>query len=176
MELLSYKNTYKHIFWEETVMKKVAVVILAFVMVISLVSGCCNPIVSEYEEFVNVYMVDINENYEKIVKEASSLEGGDETLWITTLEDVLIPLCDETLVKINEIKFETQEVNSLKDKFYKVISFYKEGFEILVDGIENVSEEKIEKGRIKIEEGIEILGEYNERLEAIDNFVRSRKN
>lgn len=157
-------------------MKRISSVILVFIMVVSSLVACSNPVVSEYEKFVNVYMVEINKNYETIIKEASGLAGGDETVWITTLENVLIPLCDDTLVKIKEIRLETDEVNSLKDKFYNVISLYKEGFELLLDGIKNASEEKLEQGNAKLAEGVEMLDKYNERLEVIGNFVRTRSN
>ena len=157
-------------------MKRISIVILGFVMVVSSLVACSNPVVSEYEKFVNIYMVEINENYEKIIKEASVLSGGEETVWISTLENVLIPLCDETLVKINEIQLKTDEVNSLKDKFYNVISLYKEGFELLLDGVKNASEEKLKQGNAKLTEGVKMLEKYNERLEVIGNYARSRSN
>lgn len=157
-------------------MKRISFVILILVMVVSSLVACSNPVVSEYKKFVNVYMVDINENYEKILREASALSGGDETVWISTLENVLIPLCDETLEKINEIQLKTDEVNSLKDKFNSVIRLYKEGFELLLDGVKNASEEKLNQGNAKLEEGVKMLEEYNKRLEIIGNFAKTRSN
>lgn len=148
-------------------MKKFLLIILSLILGLSVLSGCADPLKKDFEKFINVDMTEVNGNYEAIKKEASKWSELDDAAWITSLKDVLIPKCEETLKMLWEIESETEEVNNLKNKFFGVISSYKEGFEFLLEGIETLSEEKLEEGNVKLAEGAGMVEEYNKELEAL---------
>ena len=153
-------------------MKKFLSLLLVFVLSCSILTGCSDPVYDDFENFLNVEMVGVNANYDKITEEASKwAEYEDIEMLVSSIEDTLIPLVDESLAKLEGIEPETDEVKELKEKYVKVMDAYKEGFEKVLTGINENSEEQIEEGNEKINEGIELLDEYNAGLDALAEEV-----
>ena len=149
-------------------MKKFLLLTLAAVAALTLFTGCSDPVADEFANFLNVQMTDVNANYEAITVEAGkwgSFETDEE--WIVSLEDVLLPKCEETLGMLSKIEPESEEVKTIKDKFVKVIELYKEGFERILFGIKTADEAVMLEGNAKVEEGITALDEYNTALETL---------
>ena len=147
-------------------MKKLLVLTLALVMVLSLLTGCGDPVAADLENFLNVEMVDVNANYEEIKVEVAKW-AEFETLedYISHVKTSLIPLCDEALGMLANIQPETEEVKAVKDKYVKVIDLYKEGFGLILTGAETNDEAAITNGTTKIEEAVASLDDYNAALE-----------
>ena len=153
-------------------MKKVVSLLLMLVIACTMLTACSDPVYDEFENFLNVEMVDVNANYEKIKEEAGSWSNltTDEE-FITSLKDVLLPLVDDSLAKVNAIVLETEEVKVVRAKYVKVMERYKEGFTLILEGFEEQSEEKLNEGNDKITEAIELLDEYNAALEELAEQV-----
>lgn len=153
-------------------MKKISALLLMVVMSFTLLTGCGNPVYDDLENFLNVEMTEINANYEKIKAEAGGWEELEEDAALeTSLKDVLLPLVDDSLGKLEKITPETEEVKTLKDKYVKVMEAYKEGFGEILAGVQELDENKMTAGNEKIDKGLELLEEYNAALEALAKEV-----
>jgi len=150
-------------------MKKLLAVLLMAVMSVSLFAGCgTDPIYTDFENYLMVEMVEVNENYGKITAEAGNwgnLETDAELE--ASIKDVLLPLVDDSLAKLENINPETEEVKAIKDKFVAVMDAYKEGFTGILEGIQNVDEATMLAGNDKLNEGLALLDEYNAALESL---------
>lgn len=153
-------------------MKKIITLIIAAVMTLSLLTACGNPVYDDFENFLNVQMVDVSANYEKITAEAAKWEAMETTEeLVASLKDVLIPTVEDSLTKLAAINPETEEVKNLKDKYVKIMEAYKEGFNLTLSGVETNDEEVMTKGSDKLTEGVNLLDEYNAGLEALAEEV-----
>lgn len=149
-------------------MKKLLSILLTALLAVTLLAGCGNPVGDDLENFLNIEVVDVNENYKKIAAEAElwATYETDEQV-ITSLEDVLLPLVNESLEKLEKVEPETEEVTELKEKYIKFLEEYKDGFNDILDGFKASDDAKIEEGNAKVSDGLELLNDYNSSLEAL---------
>ena len=154
-------------------MKKITALLLMAVMAFTLLTGCgSDPVYDEFENFLNVQMVDVNANYEKIKAEAATWEGIEDTAQlVSSINETLLPIINDSLDKLSKIELETEEVQDLKAKYVKVMEAYKEGFEVVLAAVEADDVEKMEAGNAKISEGVTLLDEYNAAMEKLAGEV-----
>ena len=96
-------------------MKKILVLLIVAVMALSLFAGCGDdPLYDDFANYLNVEMVDVNSDYEKITEEVSKWEAFEEDSELaTSLSDVLLPLVEGSLEKLEGITPETEEVKAV---------------------------------------------------------------
>lgn len=153
-------------------MKKILAFLLVTVMALSLLTGCGNPVYDEFENFLNVEMAEPNANYELITEEAATwAEMATAEEMLASIRDVLLPLVDDSLAKVNAIELTTEEVKEVKAKYIAVMEAYKAGFEALSAGLMANDEAKMIEGNDKVAEAIELLNDYNASLEALAEEV-----
>ncbi len=149
-------------------MKKIITLSLVLVMVLALFTGCANPVETELTNFLNVEMVEVNANYEKLKEEVGKWESMEEDAdFAKSLDEVLIPLCDDSLTKVNAIALETEEVKDIQAKYVKVMETYKEGFQMMSAAVAAGDAAKVEEGMEKLGEAVTYLDEYNAALEEL---------
>ena len=150
-------------------MKKILALLLMVVMSFALLTGCgSDPVYDDLENFLNVEMVEINADYEKITAEVGTWETlEDDNAIKKSIEDTLLPLVNGSLEKLTEINPATEEVKEIKDKYVKMMDAYKASFEILAEGCETQDEATINAGNEKLEEALELLDDYNKALEEL---------
>ena len=150
-------------------MKKIFALLLMVVMSVTLLAGCgSDPVYDDLENFLNVEMVEVNADYEKLTAEVGTWETLEDDVAIKkSIDDTLLPLVNGSLEKLKDITPETEEVKAIKDKYVKVMEAYKTGFEALSEGCETQEEATINAGSQKLEEAVELLGEYNKALEEL---------
>lgn len=153
-------------------MKKIAVLILAMVMSLTLLTGCSNPVYDDFANFLNVEMVEVNANYEKITAEIGNWDYLEDDVAIgKSISDVLLPLVNESLEKLAAISPATEEVKEVKAKYVKVMDAYKSALEALLEGTETQDDATINAGIEGINKAVELLEEYNAALEALAEEV-----
>jgi len=146
----------------ECIMKKTLALILALVMCFSLLTACGNPIQADFEQFLNVDMVDVNANGDAIAEEFEKFESfTTEAEWIDCLNGI-VPMLDDSLTKLAAINPETAEVQALKAKYTSAMEAYKEAVVLILEGFNNADEAKLTEGNEKLNEGIAFINEYNE--------------
>ena len=148
-------------------MKKYIAVLLMVVMSFTLLAGCSDPVYDDFENFLNVEMTEVSANYEKITAEAGKWGKFEEDAQLeASVKDVMLPLVDDSLERLETINPETEEVKEIKSKYVKVMEAYKEGFTLILESIQEQNVDKMNVGNEKIQEGISLLDEYNAALEA----------
>lgn len=153
-------------------MKKIVSLLLMAVMALTLLTGCGNPVYDEFENFINVEMVEVSANYEKITAEAGKwAEYEEDAQLMASINDIMLPLVNDSLDKLEKINPETEEVKEIKAKYVKVMDAYKEGFTLILASLQAQDAEKMNAGDAKINEGITFLNEYNEALKALAEEV-----
>jgi hypothetical protein len=148
-------------------MKKILALLLMAVMSVTLLAGCgTDPVYEDLSNYLNVEMVEVNADYEKITAEVGTWETlEDDNAIKKSIEDTLLPLVNGSLEKLTEINPATEEVKKIKDKYVKMMDAYKASFEILAEGCETQDEATINAGNEKLEEALELLDDYNKALE-----------
>ena len=148
-------------------MKKIFALLLMVVMSVTLLAGCgTDPVYEDLSNYLNVEMVEVNADYEKITAEVGTWETlEDDNAIKKSIEDTLLPLVNGSLEKLTEINPATEEVKEIKDKYVKMMDAYKASFEILAEGCETQDEATINAGNEKLEEALELLDDYNKALE-----------
>ncbi len=153
-------------------MKKLIMLLLTVVISFTLLTACSNPVYDDFENYLNVQMADVNANYEKITAEAGKwAELEEDADFISSIKDTLLPLVDDSLAKLSNINPETEEVKAVKDKYVKVMDVYKESFTEILAGFEAQNADQINAGNEKLNEGLALLEEYNNELEALASEV-----
>ncbi|MBR5506518.1 MAG: hypothetical protein IKV88_00550 [Clostridia bacterium] len=149
-------------------MKKFFALLLMVVMSFTLLTGCSDPVYDDLENFLNVEMKEVNEEYTKLTAEVGTWETLEDDAAIKkSIDDTLLPLVNGSLEKLKGINPETEEVKAIKDKYVMVMDAYKEGFEALSEGCETQDDATINAGSAKLEEAVELLDEYNKALEEL---------
>lgn len=148
-------------------MKKLLTLALTLVMALSMLTACgTDPVAAELTTFINEQMADVNANYNAITTELSNWETFSEDSQVAeSLKNVLLPLVDESIEKINQITLSTTEVSDLKNKIANVMALYKESFTLLLEGTEEGNDDLLTQGSTKLEEGLATLDDYNASLE-----------
>ena len=153
-------------------MKKILALLLTLIMAATVLTGCSDPLYDDFENYLNVEMVDVNANYVKITEEAATWSDLDDVnMLAASVNDTLLPLVNDSLEKVNAIQPATDEVKDLKAKYIKVMDAYKAGFELIAAAVAEDSVDKMNEGNEKITEGITFLDEYNAALEALADQV-----
>jgi hypothetical protein len=150
-------------------MKKIFALLLMAVMSVTLLAGCgTDPVQADLENFLNVEMVDVNADYEKLTAEVGTWETlEDDNAIKKSIDDTLLPLVNGSLEKMSGINPETEEVKAIKDKYVEVMDTYKVAFETLAESCETQEDATINAGSEKLEEALELLDEYNKALEEL---------
>jgi hypothetical protein len=150
-------------------MKKIFALLLMAVMSVTLLAGCgTDPVYEDLSNYLNVEMVEVNADYEKITAEVGTWETlEDDNAIKKSIEDTLLPLVNGSLEKLTEINPATEEVKEIKDKYVKMMDAYKASFESLAEGCETQDEATINAGNEKLEEALKLLDEYNKALEEL---------
>ncbi len=149
-------------------MKKIIALVLMAVMALTLFTGCSDPVYDEFENFLNVEMKEINENYEKIKAEVGTWESlADDTAIAKSISDNLLPIVNDSIARLEAITLETEEVKDLKAKYGKVMDAYKLGFETLLEGCQTQDEATVNAGSESLSAGVALLDEYNAALESL---------
>lgn len=153
-------------------MKKFLTLFITIVLSISLLTGCSDPIYDDFEHFLNVEMTEVNDNYEKLKAEVNTWEDlTDDSALESSLNDVLLPLVDDSLSKLENINPKTEDVQAIKDKYIQVMDAYKDGFEKMLSGLRENDEDIMLEGTKSLEKGVELLEEYNTALENLADEV-----
>ena len=149
-------------------MKKFTALLIAAVMMLTSLTGCSNAVYDDFQNFLNVEMVEVNANYDKLL--------GELAVWDTLEYDAeiaefikasLIPLVDDSLAKLTKINPETDEVKEIKAKYVKVMEAYKAAFDDMYTAFSTGDEAVLEEGNAHLDEGMVLLDEYNAALEAL---------
>ena len=149
-------------------MKRILALLLMLVMSVTVLTGCSDPIYDDLENFLNIEMTEVNADYEKVKAEVGTWETlEDDAAIAKSLNDVLLPLINSSLAKLEDINPETEEVKGIKTKYVKVMEAYKKGFEALSEGCETQDEATINAGYESIGKAVELLDEYNKALEEL---------
>ena len=150
-------------------MKKIFALLLMVIMSVTLLAGCgTDPVYEDLSNFLNVEMVEVNAEYEKLTAEVGTWETLEDDIAIKkSIDDTLLPLVNGSLEKLKDINPETEEVKTIKEKYVKVMDAYKESFELLSEGCETQEDETINAGSAKLEEAVDLLDEYNKALEEL---------
>jgi len=153
-------------------MRKLLAVLLVALMSFTLLAGCSNPLYDDLENFLNVEMKEVNADYEKIKAEVATWENlKDDAALAKSLNEVLLPLVNGSLTKLEAVNPATEEVKELKAKYAKVMDAYKIGFEALAKGCDTQDQATIAAGNESLNQGIAFLDEYNAALEALAKEV-----
>ena len=149
-------------------MKKLLALLLTIVMSVTLFAGCSDPVYDDFSNYLNVEMTEVNADYAKITAEVGTWEAmEDDNAIAKSLSEVLIPLVDGSLSKLQNVNPQTDEVKAIKAKYVEVMEAYKTGFEALLEGCETQDEATINAANEALNEGITLLDEYNAALEAL---------
>ncbi len=149
-------------------MKKIIALLLVVVMSFALLTGCSDPLYDDFENYLNVQTTEVNANYEKLTAEAASwADKEDDAQFIKSLQDVLIPIVEDSLTKLASINPATEEVKAVKDKYVRALEAYKEGFFAILDGFKAQDADKINAGNENVQKGVTLIDEYNQALEEL---------
>ena len=146
-------------------MKRRISVLLVFVMVFAVLTGCgSDSVADELEKFINTDMVGVNAKYDALKTEMGKWESleSDEAL-VSSLKDTIMPNIDESLNLLSKIELQTEEVKAIKEKYKKALDAYKEGFQGILSAVETDGD--AEKEMAKLETALTLLDEYNKALE-----------
>lgn len=147
-------------------MKKTLALVLMVVMSITLLAGCGDPVYDDLTNFINVEMVEVNANYEKLTAEVGTWgDLADDAALAASIKNNLLPLVEDSLTKLEAIAPETEEVTALKTKYVEVMTTYKGGFEKLLSGCENADAAIATTGYEELGKAADLLNEYNASLE-----------
>ena len=150
-------------------MKKIFALLLIVVMSVTLLAGCgIDPVYEDLSNYLNVEMVEVNAEYEKLTAEVGTWETLEDDAAIKkSIDDTLLPLVSGSLEKLSGINPETEEVKEIKNKYVKMMDAYKASFVALSEGCETQDEATINTGNEKLEEALKLLDEYNKALEEL---------
>jgi len=153
-------------------MKKLISLLLMAVMSLTILTGCGDPVYDEFEKYMSVDAVKVNENYTKITEEATKWgEYEEDEQMVTSITEVMLPLVNESLDILQKITLETEEVKNINIKYIKVMEAYRDGFNLILEGFQEQDADKLTNGDQKINEGITLLDEYNAALEELAEQV-----
>ena len=149
-------------------MKKFTALLIAAVMMLTSLTGCSNAVYDDFQNFLNVEMVEVNANYDKLLEELAVWDTLEYDAEIAEfIKASLIPLVDDSLAKLTKINPETDEVQEIKAKYVKVMEAYKAAFDDMYTAFSTGDEAVLEEGNAHLDEGMVLLDEYNAALEAL---------
>ena len=149
-------------------MKKFTALLIATVMMLASLTGCTNAVYDDFQNFLNVEMVEVDANYDKLLEELAVWDTLEYDAEIADfIKASLIPLVDDSLAKLTKINPETDEVKEIKAKYVKVMEAYKAAFDDMYTAFSTGDEAVLEEGNAHLDEGMVLLDEYNAALEAL---------
>ena len=149
-------------------MKKFTALLIAAVMMLTALTGFSNAVYDDFQNFLNVEMVEVNANYDKLLEELAVWDTLEYDAEIAEfIKASLIPLVDDSLAKLTKINPETVEVQEIKAKYVKVMEAYKAAFDDMYTAFSTGDEAVLEEGNAHLDEGMVLLDEYNAALEAL---------
>ena len=149
-------------------MKKFTALLIAAVMMLASLTGCSNAVHDDFQNFLNVEMVEVNANYDKLLEELAVWDTLEYDAEIAEfIKASLIPLVDDSLAKLTKINPETVDVQEIKAKYVKVMEAYKAAFDDMYTAFSTGDEAVLEEGNAHLDEGMVLLDEYNAALEAL---------
>ena len=100
-------------------MKKTFALLLMVAMSFILLTGCgTDPVYEDLSNYLNVEMVEVNADYEKLTAEVGTWETlPDDDAIKKSIDDTLLPLVNGSIEKLKDINPETEEVKEIKDKY-----------------------------------------------------------
>lgn len=150
-------------------MKKLLALALSIMLVLALCTACgTDPVVKDLENFLNVQMVPVNQNYENLKAELGKWETyAEDAQLLSSINDVLIPLVNDSMDLVRKIELNTPEVKSIKANYEDVMKAYKDSFQTMQLGLAHGDAEMFTEGANKLEIGVSLLDDYNASLEAL---------
>lgn len=150
-------------------MKKVVSLVLVALMAVAVLAGCgSDPLYDDLSNYLNVEMVEVNANYENLKAELAKWESfEDDAALATNISDVILPIVNDSLKKLEAINPATEEVKAVKAKYVSMMEEYKKGFEALLEGCNTQEDEIIATAYASIEKAVSLLDEYNKALEEL---------
>lgn len=124
-------------------------------------------VADDLENYMNVEMAEINESFNTISDEISAWDTDDVEGIIANISDVLLPIIEDSLDKIEEVSPVTEEVQNLKDMYEDVLLAYGDGFASIIEAYENDDEAAMDEALTKTSDALDLVGEYNAALEEL---------
>lgn len=124
-------------------------------------------VADDLENYMNVEMAEINESFNTISDEISAWDTDDVEGIIANISDVLLPIIEDSLDKIEEVSPATEEVQNLKDMYEDVLLAYGDGFASIIEAYENDDEAAMDEALTKTSDALDLVGEYNAALEEL---------
>lgn len=124
-------------------------------------------VADDLENYMNVEMAEINESFNTISDEISAWDTDDVEGIIANISDVLLPIIEDSLDKIEEVSPATEEVQNLKDMYEDVLLAYGDGFASIIEAYENDDEAAMDEALAKTSDALDLVGEYNAALEEL---------
>lgn len=124
-------------------------------------------VADDLENYMNVEMAEINESFNTISDEISAWDTDDVEGIIANISDVLLPIIEDSLDKIEEVSPVTEEVQNLKDMYEDVLLAYGDGFASIIEAYENDDEAAMDEALAKTSDALDLVGEYNAALEEL---------
>ena len=124
-------------------------------------------VADDLENYMNVEMAEINESFNTISDEISAWDTDDVEGIIANISDVLLPIIEDSLDKIEEVSPVTEEVQNLKDMYENVLLAYGDGFASIIEAYENDDEAAMDEALTKTSDALDLVGEYNAALEEL---------
>lgn len=118
-------------------------------------------VADDLENYMNVEMAEINESFNTISDEISAWDTDDVEGIIANISDVLLPIIEDSLDKIEEVSPATEEVQNLKDMYEDVLLAYGDGFASIIEAYENDDEAAMDEALAKTSDALCLVGEYN---------------
>ncbi|MBQ7792141.1 MAG: hypothetical protein IJ367_01435 [Clostridia bacterium] len=150
-------------------MKKLLALALTLFMALGLLTACgTEPVAEDFENFLNVQMVTVNEKYEALKAEVATWSTMEEdSQMATSIRDTLLPLVNESMDLLSKMELNTDEVKAIRDKYNDVMVAYKTGFTTTLSALEQGSEDMLNQGMDELNNAISLLDVYNQALEAL---------
>lgn len=83
----------------------------------------------------------------------------------------VLPLVENSLVKLEEMTPKTEKVTKLKDDYYNVMLTYKAAFIYFMEGIDYAESTRVDEGIAKIYEAAKLDSEYRESLQELSETL-----
>lgn len=152
-------------------MRKIVSVLIVVFLIVAFFTSCSDPVRRDFEEYLE-HMGDIEENHEKIKDEMGKWQDFkvDAELSKNIYVEVL-PLVENSLVKLEEMTPKTEKVTKLKDDYYNVMLTYKAAFIYFMEGIDYAESTRVDEGIAKIYEAAKLDSEYRESLQELSETL-----
>ena len=127
---------------------------------------------SELVKFVSEDLARLNVKRQQAVEIyneyfASNTKDADSTDWVKKLTDEAIPKYDEYISDLKALKYDSKEVNDLRDKYVRSAELQRDAINQIVNSITNNDDSYVEKAKKDIEDSKVALKEYEDSLKLL---------